>query len=139
VATSEFKSHPYYDASDAREWMSLRRDDWDELEPGPEKTLQDLLRADKSELCELALDRIRSAAGESYLAENPYPELGDFLFFPIGDQGYRVYIEWYFRKRPDDNSTSDFWWAIINRPYAIAPFPTGLREDYFTGIGWVVP
>ena len=40
----EFKSHPYYDDSDARDWLYLRPDDWTELEPGPEKVLQDLLR-----------------------------------------------------------------------------------------------
>jgi hypothetical protein len=41
----EFKSHPYYDDSDARDWLFLRPDDWTELEPGPEKALQDLMRA----------------------------------------------------------------------------------------------
>ncbi len=135
----EFKSHPYYDDSDARDWLYLRPDDWTELEPGAEKALQDLLRADKQWLCELALDRIRASAGESYLAERPYPAVNEFLFFPIGEQGYRVYVEYFFFQRPDENSPdSDFWWAIINCPYAVAPFPTGRREAYVIGLGWVV-
>lgn len=135
----EFKSHPYYDDSAARDWLYLRPDDWTELEPGPEKTLQNLLRADKSWLCELALDRIRAAAGDEYLAERPYPDVNEFLFFPIGEQGYRVYVEYFFYQRPDENSPdSDFWWAIINCAYAVAPFPTGRREAYVIGLGWVV-
>jgi hypothetical protein len=134
-----FKSHPYYDGSDADDWLSLRPDDWTELESRAEKTLHDTLRADKQRLCELALHRIRAAAGESYLAERPYPEVNEFLYFPIGDHGYRVYIEYFFYQQPDKNSPdSDFWWAIINCPYAIAPFPTGRREEYVIGLGWAV-
>ena len=135
----EFKSHPYYDDSDASDWMYLRWDDWDELEPGPEKAFQDLLRADKPWLCELALDRIRAAAGEDYLTERPCPEVNEFLFFPIGDQGYRVYIEYFFLRRPDEHSPdSDFWWSIINCPYAVPPFPFGRRVANVIGLGWYV-
>jgi hypothetical protein len=135
----EFKSHPYYDDSNARDWLYLRPDDWTELEPGTEKTVLDMLRADKQRLCDLALDRIRAAADESYLAERPYPKVNEFQFFPIGEQGYRVYIEYFFFQRPDENSPdSDFWWAIINCPYAVAQFPTGRREDYVIGLGWAV-
>jgi hypothetical protein len=136
----QFKSHPYYDDSDASEWLCLRPKDWTELGPGPEKALQDLLRADKLWLCELALDRIRAAAGESYLAGRPHPEVNEFLFFPIGEQGYRVYVQYSFSLRPDETSPKgDFWWAIINCPYAVPPFPTGRREAYVIGFGWVVP
>ena len=135
----KFKSHPYYDESIAEDWLNLRPDDWTELEPGPLKTLHDTLRAAKPYLCELALDRIRAAAGESYLAERPCPDVGEFLFFPIGAQGFQVYIEYFFLHRPDETSPdSDFWWAIINCPYAIAPFPTGRREEYLIGLGWAV-
>jgi hypothetical protein len=130
----EFKSHPYYDDSDARDWLCLRSGDSTELEPGPEKALQDLLRADKNWLCELALDRIRSAAGERYLTERPYPDVNEFLFFPIGEQGYRVYVEFFFYQRPDQNSPdSDFWWVIINCPNTV-----GRRKAYVIGLGWVV-
>lgn len=105
-----FKSHPYYDGSDANDWLSLRPDDWTELDPGPVKTLHDMLRADRQRLCELALNQIRVSAGEGYLAERPYPEVNEFLYFPIGDQGYRVYVEYFFSQRPDENSPdSDFW------------------------------
>jgi hypothetical protein len=84
----EFKSHPFFDDNpSAREWLYLRPDDWTELEPGPEKTLQDLLRAHKPWLCELALDQIRAAAGQAYLTERPYPDVNDFQFFPIDEQG----------------------------------------------------
>lgn len=76
----EYKSHPYYDDSDALDWLYLRPDDW--TEPGPEKALQDLLRSHKPWLCALALDRIRLMAGVEYLAERPYPEVNEFLFFP---------------------------------------------------------
>jgi hypothetical protein len=136
-----FKSHPYYDDSDAGDWLYLRPDDWSELEPGAEKTLHDTLRADKQRLCELALGRIRTAAGEEYFAERPYPSVNEFLYFPIGDHGYRVYVEYCFSQRPDEASPdSDFWWTIINCPYAAgAPFPTGRREEYVIGLGWVVP
>jgi hypothetical protein len=136
----KFKSHPYYDCSDANDWLSLRPDDWTELEPGIEKTLHDALKADKRRLCELALARIRAAAGEGYLAERPHPEVNEFLYFPIDDHGYQVYVEYFFNQRPDENSPdSDFWWAIINCPYAVAPFPTGRRDEYVIGLGWVVP
>ncbi len=135
----EYKSHPYYDDSDALEWLYLRPDDWTELEPGPEKKLQDLLRAHKPWLCELALGRIRATAGESYLAERPHPEVNELLFFPIDDTGYRVYVAYFFNQRPDAASPdSDFWWAIINCPYAVPPFPTGRREAYVIGLGWYV-
>lgn len=135
----EFKSHPYYDHSDARDWMYLRPVDWTELEPGPDKSLQDMLRADKPWLCELALDQIRAAAGEDYLAERPFPAVNEFLFFPIGEQGYQVYVEYFFFQRSDENSPdSDFWWAIINCPYAVVPFPTGRREAYIIALGWAV-
>jgi len=136
----DFLSHPYYDCSDAREWFYLRPEDWTELEPGPEKALQDWLRADKSWLCELALNRIRAAAGESYLAERPYPDVNKFLFFPIGDHGYRVYIVYFFNQRPNAASPdSDFWWAVINHAHAIGPYATGRREANVIGLGWVVP
>jgi hypothetical protein len=135
----EFKSHPYYDDSDARDWLYLRPDDWTEPEPGAEKALQELLRADKQWLCDLALDRIRAAAGESYLAERPHPEVNEFLFFPIGEQGYQVYVEYVFLQQPDASSPdSDFWWAIINCPYAVAESTTGRREAYVIGLGWLV-
>lgn len=136
----EFKSHPYYDDSTARNWLYLHANDLTELEHGPEKTLQNLLRADKPWLCELALDRIRAAAGEGYLAERPYSEVNEFRFFPIDETGYRVYIEYFFSQRQDENSPdSDFWWAIINCPYAVLPFPRGRREANVIGLGWVVP
>lgn len=136
----EFKSHPYYDDSDAlSNWMFLGWGDWDEMEEGPDKTLQGLLRSDKSMLCDLALGKIRSLAGEDYLAKTPYPELGEFLFHPINNQqGYRVYIEWYFSERPGGNSNGDFWWTLILCPYAVPPFPTGRREVVVDGIGWAI-
>ena len=54
----KYKSHPHYDRSDALDWLYLRPEDWTELEPGPEKSLHDLLRADKSWLCDLALSQM---------------------------------------------------------------------------------
>ena len=136
----KFKSHPYYDDSDANDWLSLRPADWTELQPGLEKTLHDTLRAHKQRLCELAVERIRTAAGENHLAERPYAELNQFLYFPIGDQGYQVYVEFFFAQKLNETSPdSDFWWAIINCPYAIVPFPTGRREEYVIGFGWVEP
>jgi hypothetical protein len=135
----EFKSHPCYDESNAHDWLQVGTDDSSELELGPEKMLHDLLCADKQWLCDLALDRIRSAAGDDYVAERPYPEVNQFLFFPIGKRGYRVYVEYFFFQRSDENSPdSDYWWAIINCPYAVAPFPTGRREAYVIGFGWLV-
>jgi hypothetical protein len=135
----KFKSHPYYDQSDANDWLSLRPDDWTPLERGPEKTLDDMLRADRQWLCELALAHIRAAAEVSYLLERPHPDVHEFLFVPIGDRGFKVYIEYFFYQRPDQNSPdSDFWWVIIHSPYVVAPFPTGRREDYVTDLGWAV-
>lgn len=135
----EFKSHPYYDGSDAHDWLYLRPDNWTELERGPEKRLQDLLRAHKPWLCELALDRIRAVAGADYVAERPFPEVNEFLFFPINDTGYRVYIEYFFNQWPDAiSSASDYWWAVINCPYVVEPFPTGRREANVIGLGWYV-
>lgn len=137
--TVRFKSHPYYDDSDAADWLSLRPDDWADPESGPEIMLHDTLKAHRQRLCELALDRIRAAASGDYLNERPYPEVNEFLYFPINDHGYQVYVEYFFLQRPDENSPdSDFWWAIINCPYALAPFPTGRREEYVIGLGWVV-
>ena len=135
----EFKSHPYYDSSDARDWLYSRPDAWTELELGAEKALQEVLRGDRQRLCDLALERIQAAAGEGYLAERPHPAVNEFLFFPIGEQGYQVYVEYFFTQRPGEGSPdSDFWWAIINSPYAVAPFPTGKREEYVIGLGWAV-
>ena len=135
----KFKSHPYYDGSNALDWMSLRPDDWTELAPGPEKILHDLLRTHKPWLCELALERIRAAAGESYLSERPHPWAGDFQFCPSGEQGYRVYVEYFFYQRSDENSPdSDYWWAIIICPYAVPPFPGNRREANVIGFGWYV-
>jgi len=134
-----FKSHPYYDGSDAAEWLGLRPDDWTELEPGTEKTLHDSLRADKDRLCELALVRICDAAGEAYLAERPHPEVNEFLYTPIGDHGYQVYVEYFFYQRHDQNSPdSDFWWTVINCPYALVPLVGGQRLGNIVGLGWVV-
>jgi hypothetical protein len=135
----KFKSHPYYDASDAAQWLALRPDDWTELEPGAEKMLHDTLRADKERLCELALVRIRGAAGEAYLVERPHPEVNEFLYVPIDGHGYQVYVEYFFLQRHDQNSPdSDFWWAVINCPYAVAPPLGGQRVGNVVGLGWVV-
>ena len=137
----KFKTHPYYDDSDAEDWLYLRPDDWTELEPGAEKTLQDLLRAHKPRLCELALSRILEAAGAGYVAERPHPDVIQFLFFPIDDHGYRVYIEYFFSQRPDESSPdSDYWWVIINSPYAVVPYPDPRvgQADYVIGLGWRV-
>jgi hypothetical protein len=38
-SVERFKSHPYYDYSDADDWLSVWPDDWTELAPGQEKTL----------------------------------------------------------------------------------------------------
>jgi hypothetical protein len=132
-----FKSHPYYDNSDAADWLSLRPEDWTELEPGPEKTLHDTLQANKQRLCELALNRIRAAAGEVYLAEQPHPEVNEFLYHPIDGHGYWVYVEYVFYERPDEYM-GDFWWALIICPYAVAPVPPGPREPNVIGLGWAV-
>jgi hypothetical protein len=138
-ACVEFKSHPYYDGSESQDWLTLRPGTWGELEPGPDKNLQDLLRADKAWLCELALSQIRAAAGESYLAERPVPCENEFLFHPINDCGYQVYVEYFFAKRPNEASYEiDYWWAIIQCPYAVAPFPSGRREAYVIGVGWYI-
>jgi len=134
-----FKSHPYYDDSEAEDWLNLRPNDWTELEPGPLKMLHERLHAEKPKLCAIALERIRAAAGANYLAQSPHPEVDEFLFFPIGEHGFRVYISFVFLLRPNENTPdSDFWWAIINCPYAVDPFPTGQREFYVIGLGWAV-
>jgi hypothetical protein len=140
VPSVEYKSHPYYDDSDALDWLYLRPEDWTELEPGQEKALQDLLRANKPWLCELALSRIRAAAGTEYLAERPHPEVNEFLFFPIDETRHRVYVEYYFIQRPHAASPDgDFWWVIIDCVSAVQPFPTSRHEAYVVGLGWVVP
>lgn len=134
-----FKSHPYYDQSDASDWLYLRPEDWTELEPGPLKVLHDTLRSEKDRLCALALDRILAAGGEKELAERPYPEVNEYLFHPIGDYGYRVYVEIHFFYRPNEASPdSDFWWAIFDCPYELPPSPTRRREEYIIGLGWIV-
>ncbi len=135
-----FKSHPYYDDSGARDWMHLHSDAPAPLEPEAEKALQERLTKDKQWLCGLALDRIRAAAGESYLAERPYPDVNNFQFIPIGQQGYRGYIEYVFFQRPDENTPdSDFWWVIINCPNATDPLATRSGEAVVIGFGWAIP
>jgi hypothetical protein len=133
-----FSSHPYYDNSDAKQWFSLEPDSLPE--PGVPKALHNALQAHRDRLCELALQRICAVAGEAYLAERPYPDVNDFLYFPIDDFGYRVYVEYFFFQKPDENSCdSDFWWVIINCPSVLPPFVTGRREEYVIGLGWIVP
>lgn len=135
----EYKSHPYYDRSNASDWMSLRSHDRAEADNDPEKTLRGQVQSDQQWLCGLALERIRSAVDASYLAERPHAEVNEFLYFPLGEQGYRVYIEYFFFQRPDENSPdNDFWWVIINLPYARTSGSTGEREAYVIGLGWAV-
>ena len=133
-----FKNHPYYDQSDAIDWLSLPNDQVGSVSGVP-SALLDTVRTEEQLICEMALKRIRLAAGETYLAERPYPEVNDFLFMPISDRGFRVYVEFAFFARTNENSPhTDFWWAIINCPYGVATFPTGRRDYYVIALGWVV-
>lgn len=125
-----FKEHPYYDASDRDDWLADEHAAWF-------GTLGQALRDQKQSLCALALERIRRHAGEDYLAETPFPALSEFLFHPISDHGFRVYVEYSFSQEPEEPSP-DFWWAIVNCAYAIPPYPTGKREYYVIGLGWYV-
>ncbi|HQR07973.1 MAG TPA: hypothetical protein PLN21_14190 [Gemmatales bacterium] len=135
----EFLQHPLYDRSAARDWLCLRPSDWTELEPGPEKQLDDLVRSHKSWLCEQALTLIRAVANVSFLADTPYPLVCDFLYIPFSDTGYRAYVEYAFGPHPDrPRPDNDYWWIILGCPYPVAPFPTGRREVYVVGLGWYV-
>ena len=135
-----FKAHPYYDESGSDDWLPvIGAEPMVGDESGWLAVRVQTLRAEQERLCALALQRIRRHAGEEDLAERPHPELGDLLFIPIDDHGYRVYVEYRFFRDPDKNRPeSDFWWVIVNCPYAIGPFSTRKRQYQVTGLGWVV-
>ena len=132
-----FKEHPHYDESDAEDWLYLRPEDWTELEPGPFRDLHDTLKSQKETICKIALDRILIHAGPQYLAETPHASESDFLFHPIDDHGFRVFVSYTFQSDPDRPSgDSDSWWAIVHCTYAVEPFPAGRRKYYVTDLGW---
>src|SRR5262245_19623054 len=105
----QFKSHPYYDGSDARDWLDVDEN----------ADLARSLGLEKQRLSDIALERIRLHAGESYCAEKPHASLNQALFFPIDNHGFQAYIDFVFLQDPDQNTCdSDFWWAIINCPHS---------------------
>ncbi len=135
-----FKTHPHFDNSKAADWLPFpNEENRREFDRGLPALLIETLRGDKQRICGLALERIKRHTEADYLAARRYPEINEILFFPIGERGFRVYVEYFFLERPDENSgDSDFWWVIINCPYAVPPFPTGKREYYVIGLGWFI-
>jgi len=136
-----FKSHPYYDNSDAADWLYLRPADWTELEPGPEKALHDYIRAEQARLYDLALDRgIRAAAEALYGGTRPHPTFG-IEYHPVGEHGFRAYITCSFSPWPDARAMEDdHWWAILLCPYALTTPPPGTwYTEVLVGYGWILP
>lgn len=100
-----FKQHPYYDQSGADDWLPLPDDGLLQGDGfGPLATLVQTLRVEQERICAIALDRIRKHAGAEDLAERPHAERNEFLFFPIEERGFQVYVEYGFFPRPDETS-----------------------------------
>ena len=122
-----FEEHPYYEQSQTDDWLPVPRDELlDGDGSGPRAALVRTLRSEQERICTLALDRIPRAHGAKDVAERPHPERNDVLFVPIGERGFRVYVEYGFFRRPGENRPdNDFWWTIMSCAYALEPFPTG--------------
>jgi hypothetical protein len=132
-----FKSHPYYDHSEADDWLDHIHGD---QQPTP---LFQFLMEHEKELFTFALERIKKHAGEDDLQERPYAEVNTFLYHPLGGHGFRAYIEYaFFQKTNENRPDSDFWWVIIIWPYALSPSPPpcpkGQRPYNVIAIGWTV-
>ena len=116
----KYKSHPIYDESNAQDWLTLG-----ELINHPQ------LNQQRDELEKIAYQKIVENIKPSDLIERPYPDVNDFLFYPFSDSGYRVFIEFVFYQKENENTPdTDTWWVIINCP------PQG--GTYAISFGWVV-
>lgn len=140
-----FKEHPYYDCSDASNWLNLDDDLLQQAHGEVSAALLREMRGEKEQLCTLALARIKEHAGAGFLSERPHPLEGVFLFHPTSESSYRAYIEYYFLEKPvefylrrsQSTPDSDHWWAIINCPNVLTPFWSS-QKYYVVGIGWIV-
>src|SRR3990167_8871645 len=104
-----YKRHPYYDESTLDDWLTL--------EDPALKDLAGEILASCDHLKSIGLERVRFHAGENYLAERPFPEVNQILARPLSGAGFRIYIEYFFYQKPNENSPdSDFWWVILNCP-----------------------
>ncbi len=135
-----YKLHPFFDESKSSDWFGLLVSNKSELENSELTAIRTLLNTEKEVLCKLALETIQDAAGQRYLSERPYPEVQEFLFIPVGNDGYRVYIEYFFFQKEDENSPdSDIWWVIINCPRRLDKSVAWSQQNYVISFGWVVP
>src|SRR5690349_3500118 len=137
-----FKEHPYYDRSDANDWLSLGDDALQQTHGEASDALLQKVHSEKEQLCALALARIKDHAGAEFLLERPHPLVGEFLFHPTSGSGYRAYIEYYFLPKPvefylqraESTPDTDQWWAIINCPFALSTSLTPPQKHYVIGI-----
>lgn len=114
----DFKEHPIFDRSQAKDWFDLSDDSVLLLTPQmrPFAKLLDVYLRQKEQLEEKVLERIMRHAKED-LASKPHVERNEVLFAPLGDHGFRVYFQFYFLERTDQApADSDFWWGIIFCP-----------------------
>ena len=140
-----YKAHPFYDQSNAEDWLSLDANLPQNAQGRVSEALLRVVRDEKEQLCALALARIKAQAGPEFLAERPHSLLGDYLFYPTSASSYQVYIEYFFQEKPPEfyiqrgqsDHYSDHWWAIINCPFALDQHPPTLKH-YVIGIGWIV-
>lgn len=106
-----FKAHPIFDNSPASDWLELS-DDTEPLTPEmePFATLIQVYRDHQQYLEQKTLDRIKRHLGEQGLS---YIDRNVVLFAPLGDHGFQIYFQFYFRETDGPSADSDFWWAIV--------------------------
>ena len=107
----DFRKHPVFDDSEKRDWLELS-DDVDTLSPEMElfKDLIDVYREHQEYIEQKALHRVKTHVGDATLL---YICRNEVLFAPLGNHGFKVYFEFYFREKDEPSADSDYWWAIM--------------------------
>lgn len=110
----DFKEHPYFDTSPASDWIDVR-ENVETITPEMEPFAR-FIRAfeeRREQIERKVLERIRHHAADD-LRERPHALRNEVCLAPLGTDGFKVYVEFYFQAHVHEPSAdTDLWWGII--------------------------
>ena len=133
-----FKTHPLFDNSERQEWFELPLSDTGLPSTSVSTDLaSEIVRRDFTQIAALAIERITSSVPDDWLNECPHPVLNQMLFHPTANGGVKVFLEYMFLPKLNENSPhSDSWWAIAFCAYPNGNPYTGKIDYGIMHIGW---